>query len=480
MSNHKNYTRYLLGAMALVMILTTAGCSVLGGIRGANGTPSAGVESGEVGSLTITENVEASGTVNPVQDAQLTWKTSGIVESVNAKAGDQVKAGDVLASLALTSLPANVLSAQADLINAQQALDDLTPSALAITQAEQKVAAAEDDVRKKQDIVDGLGTPANDADIEQAKATVLLNKIQLDKAWDRYKPYQNRPENNPVRAMLYNRWAQAKQAYDTSVRRLNNLTGTSVNPTDLALAQANLDLAKAALIDAEQNLGDLKAGANSNDVAAAKARITSAEATLSAISLNAPFDGEILVVDVQPGDVVNTGQSAFRLANRAQAHVDTLIDESDVHNIQVGDRAEITMDVMPGKNLTGTVAFINPEGETVSGNVKYSVRIDLDPIDQPLLLGATADVTIQTGEPSPALTVPVRAIQTDSQGEYVNLVQPDGTLKRIDIVSGQLKGDQVIILSGNLKIGDKVELSAATNEMLNRMQDMQNLQQGNQ
>jgi RND family efflux transporter MFP subunit len=478
MKKHNRIVKLTTSALALIVILSTvAGCSVIGGIRGASGTPSAGVETGKVGSLTITENVEASGTVNPAQDAELTWKTSGIVEKVNVAAGDPVKAGDVLASLALTSLPANVLAAQADLINAQQALDDLTPSALAISQAEQKVAAAEDDVKNKQDIVDGLGTPANDGDIEQAKASVLLNKIQLDKAWDRYKPYQNRPENNSIRAMLYNRWAQAKQTYDSSVRRLNNLTGTSVNPTDKALAEANLELAKAALEDARQNLADLKAGANSNDVAAARARITSAEATLSAISLTAPFDGEILVVDAQPGDVVNAGQPAFSLANRAQAHIDTLIDESDIHTLKIGDKAEVSMDVLPGQTLTGTVAFINPEGETVSGNVKYSVRIDLDPVEQPLLLGATADVAIQTGQPRAVLTVPVRAIQTDAQGEFVNLVQADGTLKRIDIVSGQLQGDQVIILSGDLKTGDQVELSVAKNEMLNRMQ---NMQQGNQ
>lgn len=472
MNRQTNYKKYVLGALALITILVTGGCAVVGGLPGSGGTPAAGVESGEVGSMTITENVEASGTVKATQEALLTWKTTGVVEAVNVKAGDLVKAGDVLASLNLTSLPANILAAQADLINAQQALEDLTPSALSISQAEQKVAAAQDDVKNKQDIVDGLGTPANEGDIEQAKSTVLLNRIQLDKAWDRYKPYQNKPENNSIRAMLYNRWAEAKQNYDASVRRLNNLTGTSVNPIDEALAEANLELAKAALTDAEQNLADLKSGANSNDVRAAKARITAAEATLSAISLTAPFDGEILVVDVQPGDVVNTGQQAFTLANRNLVHVDTLIDETDIHDLQIGNQAEVTMDAMPNETLTGTIAFINPLGQTVSGNVKYTVRIDLDPIDQPLLLGATADVNILTGAPREALSVPVRAIQTDTDGEFVNVVQPGGALKRVAIVSGQLIGDQVVILSGDLQLGDQVQLATITNDMMNQMQNM--------
>jgi len=376
----------------------------------------------------------------------------------------------VLASLQLTSVPANVLSAQADLINAQKTLDDLNPTALALSQAEQKIAAAQDDVKTKQDKVDNLGTPATRGDIDQAEAVMLLNKIAMDKAWDRYKDWQSRPESNPTRATLYNRWADAQQKYDQSVRRYNNLTGQGVNPTDLALAKADLELAKATLADAQKNLADLQAGADAQDVAAAKARITAAQATLDSLRISAPFDGEILTSYVQPGDVVNTGDKAFALANRGQLHVNTLIDESDIHNVQVGNKAELTLDAAPGQTYTGSVAYIDPLGQTVSGGVKYEVRIDLDPINQPLLLGATADVTIQTGQPRQALTAPVRAIQTDDKGEFVNVVLPDGTLKRVDITTGALKGDQVVILSGDLQLSDKVELPANSSNMFQQMQ----------
>jgi HlyD family secretion protein len=384
---------------------------------------------------------------------------------VNVSAGEAVKSGDVLATLALTSVPANILSAQADLVNAQKTLEDLEPTALAISQAEQKVAAAVDDLKRKQQTADYLGTPARQADIDQANATVLLTKIQLDKAWDRYKPFQNRPENNQIRAALYSRWADAQQKYDQAVRRLNNLKGVTVNQTDLELARANVEVAKAALADAQQKLADLKAGADAQDVEATKARITAAQATLSALSITAPFDGEILVVDAKPGDVVNAGGQAFTLADRGQLHVDTLIDESDIHLVKVGDSAELTLDALPGQTLRGVVGFINPMGRTVSGNVKYEVRIDLDSLEQPLLLGATADVTIQTGAPRQALAVPVRAIQTDAQGEFVNVLQSDGSLKRVNVTTGQLQGDQVIILSGDLQANDQVELPVKSNNL---------------
>jgi HlyD family secretion protein len=457
--------KFLPGALALGLLLITSACSAVGQAKQAKGQ----VESAEATTTTLAANIESSGTLNPVQDANLSWKTSGVIDKVLVKPGQKVKDGDTLATLVLTSVPANILAAKADMINAQKTLDDLNPTALAISQAEQRVAAVQDDIKTKQQIVDSLGVPARKADLDVANATVMLNKIQMDKAWDRYKEFQALPIKNQYRAALYNQWASAQQKYDQSVRRLNNLMGTYVNTTDLDLANANLELAKANLVDAQKSLDDLKAGPDAQDVAAAQARITAAQATLDALQISAPFDSEVLTADLLPGDVVNAGQPAITLANRDNLHVDTLIDESDIHGVNLGDQATLTLDTLPGKTLTGKVAFINPMGENQAGNVKYSVRIDLDPVDYPVLLNASADLKIQTGEPSEVLIVPVRAIQTDNQGEFVNRIQADGSLQRVDVVSGQLIGDQVVINSGDLKSGDRVELPQASTRMFGPM-----------
>lgn len=454
----------------LIISLIISGCA---GLRNQSGSSSESgtSQTGEVDTISIVENVEASGTVEAAQDASLYWKTSGIIDQVNVQPGDFVQAGDVLATLDPTSVPANVLAAQVDLINAEINLENLTPTALSIAKTEQSIASLEEQVDTLQKRVDGLGHPASQADIEQAKATVLLAKIQMDKAWDRYKPWQNKSEENPIRASLYNRWASAQQTYDQAVRRLNNLQGTGVNDLDRLVAEADLKLAQTNLEDARENLAELKAGADPKDVAAAEARITAAKATLSALQLTAPFAGEILDVDVQPGDVVATNQAALTLANRERMHVNTLVDETDIASVLVGDQAVITLDAFPGKELTGKVGFINPMGQSIQGNVKYEVRVDLDPLDNPLLLGATADVMVQTGAPIEGLVVPVRAIQADETGEFVILILDDGTQQRVDIISGQLVGDQVVV-EGDLQVGDKVLLPEASNEMFNSMGPM--------
>ena len=76
----------------------------------------------------LTATIGATGTVRANQSAVLLWQTTGTVDQVNVKVGDQVNKGDVLASLLQTSLPQNVILAQTDLVSAQQALTDLLDS----------------------------------------------------------------------------------------------------------------------------------------------------------------------------------------------------------------------------------------------------------------------------------------------------------------------------------------------------------------
>lgn len=121
----KHLTRSIFIVLALTVLLVTSGCALGSPRSGPNATPG-GLETGLVGETTITENIEATGTVNASQQAQLAWKISGIVDQVNVKSGDQVKDGDILASPELTSVPASVLAAQADLINAEQDLENLS------------------------------------------------------------------------------------------------------------------------------------------------------------------------------------------------------------------------------------------------------------------------------------------------------------------------------------------------------------------
>jgi multidrug efflux pump subunit AcrA (membrane-fusion protein) len=161
--------------------------------------------------------------------------------------------------------------------------------------------------------------------------------------------------------------------------------------------------------------------------------------------------------------VVNTGDLSVNMADMDHLYVEAQVDESDIASVKLGNQAEVTLDAVTGVTLTGKVSAINPVGEINSGLVKYKVRLDLDKVDGDIFLplGTTANVTITVKDATATLTVPITAIQNDAQGEFVLLIQSDGSIKRVDVISGSIIGDQVVV-NGDLKDGDRIRLGQAS------------------
>jgi HlyD family secretion protein len=229
-------------------------------------------------------------------------------------------------------------------------------------------------------------------------------------------------------------------------------------------AENDLALKKAELADARRTYDNLKPGSDAQDVAAIQAKIDAAQATVDTMSIIAPFDGEVLYIASQPNDLVNTDSAALNMANLDHLSIETQIDESNIAKIKVGDPVTTTLDAMPDLKLTGKVAAVDSLGQENSGLVQYTVRIDLDKVakDVSLPLGATANVTIEVKPATPSLTVPITVVQNDSKGEYVLVLQADGSTKRVDVVSSTIVGDRVVV-TGNLKEGDSLTTSQKGN-----------------
>lgn len=373
----------------------------------------------KVVSLDLTQNVQASGSLEAQPSASLTWNTGGVVDQVNVKAGDQVKAGDILMKLKTSSVDASIISAQSDLLTAQKGLQDtLNSSGTNLAQAAVDLKTAQDAYDKAQTYLDYL---QNNPKIPQTN--VNAHTETKSNSW--IYTYKTKLYKGP-----------APQEWIVNAQN------------DLALKKAKLD-------DAQRTYDYYKSGQNSQEVTAAQAKVDAAQATVDSMSIIAPFDGEVLYTNSQPGDVVTTGTAAIDVANMNQLYIDALVDESDIANVQVGAPITATLDAVPNLQLKGQVASINPVGQNNSGLVKYTVRIAIDQVanQEFLPLGATANVTIQVKPAEAALGVPTSFVKKDSQGEYVLVRQEGGAPKRVDVVTSTIVGDNVVV-TGNLKVGD--------------------------
>ncbi len=235
----------------------------------------------------------------------------------------------------------------------------------------------------------------------------------------------------------------------------NSVYGLAIN---LNTVWATYQDATQKLNSAVTNLYQLKRSPNSNDLAAAQAKVQSAQAEVNSLQLSAPFSGEVTNIGYQAGDTVSQGTAAIVLVDRSKLFVDLQVDESHVVNVSVGDKATIKLEANSSLSLTGSVSYINPVGTSNQGVVYYDVRVVLDQADPTILIGATADVTIQAGEPQTVLTVPVSAVASSGQTEYVNVIASDGSARQVTVVSGQILSNNTVIVSGNLKQGETVGL----------------------
>lgn len=385
----------------------------------ANASDLAAADTAQVVSLTLTETVDTTGSLEAEPFASLDWKTSGTVAKVNVQPGDFVKAGDILLTLDPTSTSASIVSAQADLITAQENLDDLLNSGTDLAQAAINLKDAKEDYEKAEDYLTYLQT---DQRVPQTK--YLARLVRQGNGW--------------------------KYEYETETFR-------GPAPEDwIVEAENDLALKKAQYEDAQREYDRLLAGDQSQDVIAAQAKVDAAQATVNSMSIIAPFDGQVLSVENIPGEVVGAGELSVNIADLDNLYVDAQMDESDIAKVQVGDQVSAESDALPGVTFSGEVVSINPVGEVVSGLVKYDVRVKIETPegDGFLPLGSTMNLVIQIGGETAVLAVPITAIQNDAQGEFVWVVRGGETL-RVDVTGGAIIGEMVAV-TGDLNEGDVV------------------------
>jgi RND family efflux transporter MFP subunit len=445
---NKSLLKILSLLLASMFILTACASS------SASAAPS---DTGTVTSVNLADTIQTSGNLGADQLSALTWGTSGTVDKVNVKVGQSVKAGDVLAILKSDSVPAGIITAQADLASAQRDLQNLLDSQAAQAAAQLAVANAEQALNTAQKAVASVNFPrASDVLINNTQAKIDQAKLTLAKASDSYRLVARKPEGDAAKTTAELNMTTDQLNLNTLIATYNWYTGKPTS-IDADILRANLATAKASLADTQRTFQTVQNGPDPVAVAAAQAKVDAAQATVNSMAIIAPFDGQVLTVRTAVGNPVQSGDPAVELVNRNTLKVDTLVDETAISSVSVGDTAKVKMDMLPGVTLNGKVTVISSIGTTVNGLVDYTVTIALDPTDQPVRFGATANVTLSTGQPHSMLAVPVAAVQSDSAGEFVVQVNPDGSTQRITVTSGSLSGNLVTInTTAALKAGDQV------------------------
>jgi HlyD family secretion protein len=454
-------------AVGVSVVVIIALVLVVASVRSQSASSTAAYQTTTVQLGTLTSTVEGTGTVASTQSANLAWQTSGQVDQVLAQIGNQVKDGDVLATMLRDSLTQSTL--ESNLVTAQENLAQLT-SPEAIANAKLAVTTAEAGVINAQYGVNNLQYWKNDALIQDYYAKYVIAKANLDRAQTIYDNLNvGEYINDTNEAQAYQALYNAQQAYNTAE---SNYSAYSQKPTQRQLdaAQANLDLANATLAQDKIYLAALTGGdvpADATGTALLKLKqaqlaVQTAQDNLDTTKLTAPFNGTITQANTITGAIVSTGTQAFRIDNLSNLVVAVQVAEVDINGIQAGQPATITFDAIPNKTYNGKVTKADLAGTVAQNSTNFSVTVQVTDADAQIKPGMAANVTIVTNQVDNALLVPSTSIFTDTTGQqYVYLVQ-NGTTTTVPVTVGAVSDSTTQILNSTLKEGDTIVLSFAS------------------
>ena len=363
---------------------------------------------GEDTANTVTEPVTAvlqgvviaEGRLEPADSVWLAFPSAGEVDEVRVDEGAAVDEGQTLAVLGNPQAgQAELESAQAQVVSARQGLDDLNENAaLAGAQAYQTLVQAQQAAVEAQQVLADMDTQEYQDDIDEAWTKVQDAQDNLDDAQETYDKYADLDEDNTTRQNADDDLEDAQRAYDDAVREHDRLV------YDLEQVRADAEQAQQTVDSAQQDYDDRQNGPDPDELAlaqanleAAQAQVTAAEQALALMSLNAPFDGTLTAVNVTTGQTVAVGEPVMRLADFSQWYVETTdLDEIRAAQIETGAPVTLTVDALPGLELSGTLERIDLDYTEKSGDVLYTAHIRLNESDPRLRWGMT--VQVQFGE----------------------------------------------------------------------------------
>ncbi|MBX3055759.1 MAG: efflux RND transporter periplasmic adaptor subunit [Anaerolineae bacterium] len=350
----------------------------------------------------------------------LAFEMGGKLLAVNVQPGDQVQAGDVIATLddaALRETIANttlqVSQAENGVAQAQAELDRLLawqPDELVIAAAEANLTAAQTALENAQmsDAAAGNSLTSANVSITQAQRTLADAQKAYDTAFD---PGREWELNDPWRAdFLKAEREGATRAVTMAQEQLR------VAQANYALAAAGLNndtavSAQANLMNAQQALAQAQQGPKPEEITAARLRLEQAqisleqshlawqqaENALAKAQLVAPWSGMVLTVDAALGALVGGGSPIVTLLDTTQLEFHTTnLSERDLAQIEPGDAVLVTLKTYPNDPLTGTVVRIGLQATgTVGDAATFPVIIALDAAGLDIRPGMTGRAEIK-------------------------------------------------------------------------------------
>ncbi|RMD70693.1 MAG: efflux RND transporter periplasmic adaptor subunit [Cyanobacteria bacterium J149] len=406
----------------------------------------------------IALEIQASGTVEPIQSVNISPKNPGRIVKLLVDQGVIVKKGQPIAVMENKELYVQGIQAEARLKEAQSTLQETdiriqgeiqTLSA----QLAQAVARLEESKQRIPKQIDQVRSQ-----LKEAESQLRLAETQL-------KRNENLLKEGAISQdqfdQLANQYLVAQADIQEVVQRLQELQATE--DPEIKRLEAAVNEVKIALeerqVRGKAEIEKLKANMES-----AKANLEIAKIQYQDSFITAPFDGIITQRFATEGAFVTPTTSASSTASATSTSIVALargleivakVPEIDLNQIQIGQPVEIIADAYPNQTFQGVVRAIAPEAIIEQNVTSFEVKIDILTGKEKLLSKMNVEVNFIGRQLDNVLVVPTVAIVTEKGQTGVMIPNQDKEPEFQPITIGASVDDKTQVLSG-LMAGEKV------------------------
>ena len=334
--------------------------------------------------------ISTNGKIEPVDNFEAHAPAPTTVKKIHVKAGDRVKAGEMLVQLDDSDARATAAKAQAQL----------------------KAAQAD------------LAAIKNGGTHEE----VLTNQTQLAKARGELDAAKRNLE--AVRSLQ-----QRGAASDQEVQVAQNRLTAAESDFRLFSEKTSNRFARPDISRAEAQAAE------------ARAALQAANEFLQKSDIRAPRDGEVYSLPVREGQFVGEGDLIVAVANLTKVQVRAFVDEPDIGRLQVGQKVQLTWDAIPDRVWQGTLAQLPTNVTTRGPRNVGEITCTIDNGDKKLLPNVNVSVNVITAKDENALSVPREAVHQENSGRFVYQIVGD-ELKRTPVDTSVSNLTRIVVTKG--------------------------------
>jgi HlyD family secretion protein len=258
---------------------------------------------------------------------------------------------------------------------------------------------------------------------------------------------------------------QARRDQD-ALTKLNANGAASAN--EVASAKQRLASAEASLQASEESARNHFSVAEVEraqaGLAEAEANLAAAREVLAQTSIHAPVAGTVYDLEAGRTEFVEAGKLLLQMADLRHERVRAYFDEPEIGRLALGQKIQIKWDARPGRIWNGHIVRVPVTVITYGTRYVGEVLVAIDDADGDLLPDTNVTVTVTTSSEPNSLAVPREALHSENGKPYVYKIVKD-ELQKTAVTTGTINLTQVAILSG-LQAGDTVATGTVNGQPL--------------